>query len=179
MKTKQQKKEDLKKLEKAIPESKITIFTSFSKAGEKGLSVAQVSELRRLLRAMHSQFIVTKKTLIDLAMKEAKKEVDIFSMPGSLGLVAGPLRQSSGEAREDDAYAIAKKVYEFSRKNQALRFFGALVDGQFITADQFIEMAKMPSRETLLGRLFGMMKYPISSMAIVMNEIGKKKVVTA
>lgn len=163
MKSKIQKKKELKSLESKLPNSQITIFTSFARAGEKGLSVAQMTELKRALRALHSEYVVTKKTLIDRALGE--KGADVYGMQGSLGLVMG----------NDEPYGLAKKVYEFAKKNPALQFFGALLEGNFISKEQFMEMAKMPSREVLIGRLFGMMKYPITSLYVVMSEIEKKK----
>jgi len=168
MKTKVQKLADADNLKSKIPASKLTVFTSFGRTGEKGLSVAQMTELRRLLRSINADYLVTKKTIIDRAVK-GSGDVDVLSMIGSLGLAMG----------KDDAYVTAKKLYEFAKKNTALQFFGALFDGKFISNDQFMEMAKMPSREILLGRLFGMLKYPLSSLAIVMNEISKKKIPTA
>ncbi len=169
MKPKSQKKEELKKLKAKLPKSKITVFTTFSRAGEKGLSVAQMSELKRVLRAMDAEYFVTKKTLMDLALKELKNEgVNIYDMDGSVGLVLG-----SG-----DVYAIAKKLYEFAKKNKALQFFGAIFENSFMGKEGFLEMAKMPSRETLLARLFGMMKYPISGLAVVLNEVAKNKQIT-
>ncbi len=167
MKTKVQKLADADNLKSKIPASKLTVFTSFGRTGEKGLSVAQMTELRRLLRSINADYLVTKKTIIDRAVK-GSGDVDVLSMIGSLGLAMG----------KDDAYVTAKKLYEFAKKNTALQFFGALFDGKFISNDQFMEMAKMPSREVLLGRLFGMLKYPLSSLAIVMNEISKKKIPT-
>jgi len=180
MKSKSQKKEELKKLKEKLPKSKITVFTTFSRAGEKGLSVAQMSELKRALRSIEAEYFVTKKTLIDLVLKESNpiaggEGVDVYNMDGSVGLVLG-----SG-----DVYAISKKLYEFAKKNKALQFFGALLhqdyEGQaiFMSKDGFLEMAMMPSRETLLARLFGMMKYPISGLVIVLSEVAKKKVPTA
>ena len=167
MKTKVQKKEELKSLQNKLPESQITVFTSFARTGEKGLSVAQMTQLKRLLREAKSEYVVTKKTLVEMATKELSKEVpiDIYGMAGSLGLVVGM----------EEPYGIAKKLYEFSRKNPALKFFGALVNGTFISKEAFMEMAKMPSKEVLIGRLLGMMKYPITSMYVVMLEIQKQK----
>lgn len=167
MKTKVQKKEELKSLQAKLPDSQITVFTSFARTGEKGLSVAQMTELKRLLRQAHSEYVVTKKTLIDRAAQVMSKDgsqIDVYAMSGSLGLVVG----------KEEPYSIAKKVYDFSKKNPALQFFGAMIDGGFISKEKFIEMAKMPSKEVLMGRLFGMMKYPITSMYIVMSEIAKK-----
>ena len=166
MKSKLRKSEELVKLKKKLPESKISVFTSFSKAGEKGLSVAQMTELKRLLRSLGAEYFVTKKTLIDLATKGKNYDgLDVYSMDGSVGMVLGG----------DDPYLIAKKVYEFSRKNQSLHFWGAVMDGKFLGKDRFLEIAKMPSKEILIGRLVGMLTYPTRGLAVALSEISKKK----
>lgn len=166
MKSKQKKSEELKQLKVKLPKSKITIFTTFSRAGEKGLSVSQMSELKRALRAIHAEYFVTKKSLIDLALKNLKREnVDVYGMDGSIGLVFS----------DEDAYAVSKKLYEFAKKNTALQFFGAIFENSFMGKEGFLEMAKMPSREMLIARLLSMITYPVRSLAIVLNEISKKK----
>ena len=164
MKTKVQKLADADNLKSKIPASKLTVFTSFGRTGEKGLSVAQMTELRRLLRSINADYLVTKKTIIDRAVK-GSGDVDVLSMIGSLGLAMG----------KDDAYVTAKKLYEFAKKNTALQFFGAFLENGFITKEQFMEMAMMPSRETLFARLFGMMKYPINGLIIILNQIKEKQ----
>lgn len=170
MKSKTKKAEELGSLKDKFPRSKITVFTSFSKAGEKGLSVSQMTELKRLLRSLNSEYFVIKKTLIDLAIKDKNYDgLDVFNMSGSVGLVLG----------DDDPYVVAKKVYEFSKKNPALNFWGAIMDGRFINTDAFLEIAKMPSREVLLGRLVGMLTYPVRGLAIALSEVAKKKEVIA
>ena len=180
MKSKTQKSKELKDLQEKLPKSKITVFTSFSKAGEKGLSVAQMTELKRLLRSLKSEYFVTKKTLIDLATKDGQYDgLDVFGMEGSVGLVLGLVEGSSakpGIAVDDDPYAVAKKVYEFSRKNPSLHFWGALMDGKFVSKDGFLEIAKMPSKEVLIGRLLGILTYPVRGLAVVLSEIAKTKV---
>ncbi len=170
MKSKTKKIDELKSLEQKLPSSAITVISSFSRAGEKGLSVAQMSELKRLLRSVGAEYVVTKKTLIDRAIRDLKLDgLDIFGVDGSVGLVVGQKTDAI------DGYAIAKKIYEFSKKNQALQFFGAFFDGTFIDKEKFLEMAKMPSREMLLARLFGMLKYPVAGFYLVLNEVAKKK----
>lgn len=166
MKSKTQKSEELKSLKNKLPKSKITVFTSFSKAGEKGLSVAQMTELKRLLRTMKSEYLVTKKTLMDLALKDKNYDgLDMYKMEGSIGLVMG----------DDDPQTIAKKVYEFSRKNQALHFWGAVMDGKFLSREGFLEFAKLPSKEVLIGRLLGMLTYPMRGLAVALAEVAKKR----
>ncbi|MBP9822293.1 MAG: 50S ribosomal protein L10 [Candidatus Pacebacteria bacterium] len=167
MKTKVQKKEELKSLQAKLPQSQITVFTSFARVGEKGLSVAQMTQLKRLLRESKSEYVVTKKTLVERAAKEMSKDapINVYEMTGSLGLVVGM----------EEPYGLAKKIYDFSKKNPALKFFGAFVNGAFVSKEEFLEMAKMPSKEVLIGRLLGMMKYPITSLYVVMTEVAKKK----
>ncbi|OGN06372.1 MAG: 50S ribosomal protein L10 [Candidatus Yanofskybacteria bacterium RIFCSPHIGHO2_01_FULL_45_42] len=166
MKSKQQKIQELTGLKAKMPKASITIFTTFSRAGEKGLSVAQMQELKRALRGIESEYLVTKKTLIDKALKAGKYDgVDIYGVSGSVGLVVG----------QGDAYSVSKKVYEFAKKNPVLQFFGAIFEGKFVDGIKFKEMAMMPSREMLLGRLLGMMKYPLTAMAIVLRQISEKQ----
>ena len=185
MKSKTKKTEELKLLKSKLPKFEIVVFTSFSKAGEKGLSVAQMIELKRLLMSLDSEYFVTKKSLIDLALrplrlaqgrqaqdKQPDKNydgLDVYGMDGSVGLVLGG----------KDSYGVAKSVYNFSKKNPALHFWGALVDGKFIDVDAFLEIAMMPSREVLLGRLVGMLTYPIRGLAVAINEISNKKAITS
>ena len=178
MKSRIQKSEELKKLRDKLPKSKITVFTSFSpstgsgqvKCKEKGLSVAQMTELKRLLRGMKSEYFVTKKTLMDLALKDKNYDgLDMYKMEGSIGLVLG----------EDDPYLVAKKIYEFSRKNQSLHFWGALIEGKFIGKDGFLEIAKLSSKEVLFGRLVGMLTYPMRGLAVALSEVAKKKEATS
>jgi len=170
MKSRTKKTEELRLLKDKLPKFEIVVFTSFSKAGEKGLSVAQMTELKRSLRSLGSEYFVTKKTLIDLATKDKNYDgLDVYGMDGSVGLVLGG----------SDSYGVAKSVYNFSKKNPSLHFWGALVDGKFIDADAFLEIAKMPSREVLLGRLVGMLTYPIRGLAVAINEISKKKAIVS
>lgn len=167
MKSKTNKAKELALLKDKLPNSKVAIFTSFSKAGEKGLSVSQMTALKKLLRSSKSEYFVIKKTLIDLAIKDKRYDgLDIYGMEGSIGLVLG----------DNDVYKIAKSVYEFSKKNSSLHFWGAVVDGKFLGLEAFLEIAKMPSRETLIVRLLGMMKYPLTGLYVVLSETAKQRV---
>ena len=166
MKTKAQKKEAIDSLASVLPESKITIFTTFARKGEQGLSVAQMQQLKRALRAADSEYLVTKKTLVDKAMEQLKYDgVDVYGMEGSMGLVTG----------HGDVYATAKELYKFAKDNKALILFGAWLDGRFVSKDELIDMATLPSKDELLARLLGMLKYPLSSLAVVLNEVAKQK----
>jgi large subunit ribosomal protein L10 len=166
MKTKAQKKEVMDSLANSLPASTITIFTTFARKGEQGLSVAQLQQLKRALRATESEYLVTKKTLVEKALGQLKYDgVDVYGMEGSMGLVLS----------HGDVYAAAKELYKFAKDNKALVLFGAWTDGHFVSHDDLIAMATLPTRDELLARLLGMLKYPMSSLAVVLNEVAKKK----
>ncbi|MCC6404856.1 MAG: 50S ribosomal protein L10 [Candidatus Yanofskybacteria bacterium] len=166
MKTKAQKKENIDALAKALPGASITIFTTFARGGEQGLSVAQLQELKRALRQADGEYVVAKKTLIDKAMQELKYDgIDVFGMDGSMGLVLA----------HGDVYAIAKQLYQFAKANPALKLFAAWTDGHAMSQEQLIEMATLPSRDELIARLLGMLQYPVKSLAIVLDQVAKGK----
>jgi large subunit ribosomal protein L10 len=164
MKSKTQKKKELEILEASLSKSKITVFTSFAGKTGKGLGVADMQKLKKDLRGVNSEYIVEKKTLLNKALTEKKMKADVFEFPGSIGVVFG-----SG-----DETAVAKSVYSFSRKNPAFKYFGAFVGDKFMDFAEFTEYAKLPSREVLLARFLGMLMYPLTSFAGVLNQIAKK-----
>ena len=164
MKSKIQKKKELETLEKSLSKSKITIFTSFAGQTGKGLSVAEMRNLKKDLRGVGSEYLVEKKTILNKALSENKMKTDVFSFPGSIGVVFG----------SENETAVAKSVYTFSKKNPAFKYFGAFLDGKFMDFNEFTEFAKLPGREVLLTRLLGMMRYPLSSFVGVISQIAKK-----
>ncbi|MEK7125235.1 MAG: 50S ribosomal protein L10 [Patescibacteria group bacterium] len=172
MKTKSQKKEQLKELETTLPQSVITIFTTFAREGEKGLSVAQMQELKRALRTLGARYLIAKKNLVDIALRDLKYDgLDVFSMGGSMGIVTTDNLSATG----GDPYAVSKKLYEFAKKNQALRLLSAWFEGRALSKEELLAMAQLPSHKELVARLLGMMKYPLSALAIVLKRVGEKK----
>lgn len=173
MKTLKQKKEELGKLKNKLSKSKLTIFTSFARAGEKGLNVKEMQVLKKGLRSVESEYAVEKKTLLDRALRDTSKvkdansdaKVDVFGYEGSIGVVFGYGQE----------LAAVKSVYEFSRKNPALKLFGAIFGDKLMDGKSLIEFAKLPTREVLIGRILGLMKYPLSAMANVLSQIAKQK----
>lgn len=166
MKTKEQKQKDLDALTKELPDSSITIFTTFARDGEPGLTVAQMRELKKALRDAEAEYLVAKKRLVEKAMGGLKYEgIDVFGMDGSIGLVLG----------HGDAYAIAKALYTFAKDNPSLKFFSAWMGDHVLTHEEVMEMATMPGKDELIARLLGMLNYPLKSLAIVLNQIAEAK----
>lgn len=170
MKSKEQKQKDLDAIAKALPESSITIFTTFSRAGEAGLSVAQLEELKHALREKEAKYVVAKKRLVEKAMSGLKYEgIDVFGLDGSIGLVLGT----------GDAYATAKALHQFAKANPSLKMFSAWMGDHAVSPEDLMDMATMPGKEELIVRLLGMLNYPLQSLAIVLNQIAESKPVDA
>ena len=160
-KTKLQKINTVKDLSEKLPKAKIIVFTSFSKFGEKGLSVQKTQELKRNLRSTESEYIVSKKTLMGVAFKntEYSDMVSMENFDGSVGLVLG----------YGDIISASKSVYNFSKSNTSLKILGALMDKTFIGTDKFIELARLPSREVLLSKMMGVLSSPMSGLVNVLQ----------
>ena len=161
MKTRKQKHERSKEISEKLSRAKVTIFTSFAQTGSKGLNVSAMKELRKKLRPIESEYGVEKKTVLDKALQSMKRESSVFTYPGSLGVAYG----------FSEPYATAKALYQFAKKNTALKLFGGLMGDDILDEAMVVEMANMPTKEVLLGRLVGMLSYPVRSLAIVLSQI--------
>ncbi|WKZ27145.1 MAG: 50S ribosomal protein L10 [Candidatus Paceibacterota bacterium] len=165
MKTRTQKATELSLLKEKLPKATIRIFTTFARDGEKGLSVAEMQQLKRALRKIGAEFLIAKKSLVDIASRDLNYDgVDVFGMNGSVGIALA----------EGDQYAVAREIYKFAKEHEALKLYSAWGDG-YITPELLAEMATMPSREELVVRLLGMLQYPIRSLAMVLQQIADKQ----
>jgi len=141
----------------------MVVFTSYSRAGEKGLSVAKMQELKKALRGMGAEYVVAKKNLIRIAAQEVHlgESLDVNSFEGSLGVVIGP--------KEGDSAALSKGVYDFAKANPVFKVYGAILEEKYLNADSFNELAKLPSREVMLGKVVGMIQYPLAGLMNVLQ----------
>jgi large subunit ribosomal protein L10 len=165
MKTKQQKAEALQDLQGKLERAKITIFTSYARTNEKGLSVADMRELRKSLRPSDSEYAVEKKTLIQKALEmEGFSDVNTFDFSGSLGVVFG----------YGDELSSAKALYSFAKTHPGLKYFGGLFEGQFVNEKQIAALGTMPSRDVLIAQTMSMMTYHLRAFMNILGQIGNK-----
>lgn len=139
------------------------VFTSFSQEGEKGLPVAKMRELKKGLKKMGAEYVVAKKNLIRLSVRQShlEKMVDVDSFNGSVGLAL------SGKG--GDGVALSKNVYEFSKGNPVFKVLGAIFEHQYIDPSRFTILAKLPSKEVLISRAMGMIQYPLAGLMNVLQ----------
>lgn len=146
-KTRKEKEATVSDLVEKFGRMKVGIFTAFS-----GLTVSQETELRRKLREAGADYGVVKKTLLNLALKQAKiASVPLDSFRGSIGLAIGYA----------DEMFPAKLIAGFAKGVPAVTFRGALIDGRFLTATEVSALASLPSKPELLARVVGSIASPL------------------
>jgi len=152
--TKTQKQKILEDLNEKIAKQKIMIFVDFT-----GLRVKDFSALRKKIKITSDEIKVAKKTLMGLALKKAKIEVETEKLPGEIALVFG----------YKDELLPAKTIYQFAETNKNLKILGGYLENKIRTAEEIITLAKLSSREELLARLVGSIKAPVSGFVNVLN----------
>ena len=135
----------------------------------RGLTVAQDTDLRKQLREAGVTYKVYKNTLI----RRAAEGTDFAALDPHL---EGP---TAIAVSKDDATAPARILAEFAKKADKLEIKAGIVEGAYYDAKGMQAISSIPSREVLLGRLFGSMKSPISNLARVLNQIAEKQGETA
>ncbi|MCD8223204.1 MAG: 50S ribosomal protein L10 [Clostridiales bacterium] len=131
----------------------------------RGLTVAQDTELRKTLREAGVSYKVYKNTLV----KRAAEGTEFAALDPVL---EGP---TAIAVHKDDATAAARVLAEFGKKANQLEIKGGVVEGTFYDAEGMAAIASIPSRDVLLGRLFGSMQSPIANLARVLNQIAEKQ----
>jgi len=125
----------------------------------KGITVPQVTELRRQVRETNSTYIVVKNTLALIAVKDSPLTAlkDQFSGPTAVAY------------NTTDAVALAKALTKFAKDVPSISFKGAMLNGQIVPADQIQAIANLPSRQDLIAKLLFVMQSPIRGLATVLQ----------
>lgn len=154
MLTKNQKIELVKELTEKIKQTKSTVFVDY-----KGLPVKELTDLKKKLRTVGAEYIVVRKTLLDIALKEAG--IEGANIKGLEGQVAISLSNA-------DEVSAAKTIDEFAKGNQNVKMLGGTLGVQVMNAAEVKALAKTPSKEQLLGQLVGTLNAPISGFVNVL-----------
>src|SRR4030042_5373430 len=155
MLTKSQKQNLIKDLKERLLKIKSAVFADYT-----GLSVAKMTEVRRKLKGQGIEFKVVKKTLIDLAAKEAKiEDVKTKGMSGQIAFALG----------YEDEVATAKILHDFAKTDEHLKVLGGILDNRFVDAKIIIDLAVLPSRQELLAKAVGSIASPLSGMVNVLQ----------
>jgi len=120
----------------------------------RGISVAQVAELRAKLRESDATFKVVKNSLTERAADQvgAQSLKDYLTGPTALTFVRG------------DVATAAKTVADYARATQLLPFKGGLMGAETLDVEQIRSLSRLPSREVLYGQLVGVVASPIGGL---------------
>ena len=132
-------------------------------AQNKGLTVADVSELRRRMRAAGATYKVAKNRLATLALEGTRFD-------GVQPLLKGP----TAIAWSTDPVAVAKTAVEFAKTNDKFVVLGGALGTQTLSADGVKALAELPSLETLRAQLVGLIQTPATRIAGVLQAPGSQ-----
>ena len=150
---KQQIAEDLRD---RLSRSAIIVLTDY-----KGLDVAAMNDLRRKLRAEEIEYQVVKNTLLIRASEDNDVALikDYFKGPSAIAL------------SYDDPVAPAKVLSQFAKENDKLEIKVGVMDGQVLDANAIQALAKLPSRDVLLGQLLSALNAIPTSFVRTIAEV--------
>jgi len=126
----------------------------------RGLTVAEMGVLRRLLREAGVSLQVVKNTLA----RRAAAGTDFSALED---LLSGPTAVAFGS----DPVAMSKALSDFAKKHEALQILGGVLDGKRIETADVKALASLPSREVLLAKMLGSMQSPISGLVRTLSEV--------
>ncbi len=131
----------------------------------RGLSVADVTELRTALREENVGFKVYKNTLVQRAAEqEGMTELSDY--------LKGPNAIAFGR---EDAVAPARILAKFAKDHEALVIKAGYVEGKFLPQEEVMEVAKLPNREGMYSMLLAMMKEPVAKFARIIQAVADAK----
>jgi len=127
----------------------------------RGLTVAELAELRSALAAAGGDYKIFKNTLVRMAIDGGEYQLlsEYLSGPSALTFVQG------------DISAVAKALRDFSRANPLLVIKGGLADGSLLSPGDLAALAELPPREVLLARLAGALAAPMQQMAGLLQAL--------
>lgn len=158
--SKEKKKEVLAKM-KTVAAAKSLAFLNFH-----GLTVAQVTEIRRALREAGVSYVVAKKTLTKKALNEA-------GIAGELPALAGELAIAYSDS---DVVAPARESFLFQKKfENKIALLGGVFEGAFVGADAMKAIALIPSLQTLRAQFVNVINSPIQGFVMALDAIAQKK----
>lgn len=146
-----QKKELIAELNRTFSEASVVVVTR-----NLGLTVAQVTDLRRKMRAAGASYKVSKNRLTRLAL-----EGTAFTAVSDL--LTGPTALSTSK----DPVAAAKVAVEFAKGNDKIELVGGAMAGQALDAEGIKALATLPSLDELRAKLVGLVQAPATKIAQV------------
>jgi large subunit ribosomal protein L10 len=155
----QRKIETVSTLTEKLRRAQLVVVADYRGDG-KGMSVADMTELRRKLREHGGEVVVAKNTLLKIAANHTGREaID--------PLLSGPTAVTFGY---DDVSKVAKALLDYLKSgNKSFTVRGALLGSTLLPADALEQVTKLPSREQALAQVVGGIAAPVAGVVGVLN----------
>jgi large subunit ribosomal protein L10 len=161
--TKEQKTKQIDSIKEKVSKQKSMVFVDFSKVAAKDMF-----SLRKSLKEAGCNLKIAKKTLVRIAFGQSGisywnkiKE----TVPGQLALVFGI----------EDEVAPARIANNFAKTQENFKILGGILEKRFIDKARVLELAAIPTRNELLGRLVGSLASSMTSFVRVLDKIKESK----
>jgi large subunit ribosomal protein L10 len=153
MLTRAQKQEQIEALRATLAPASGLFVMEFA-----GLTVGEVTELRRKVKEANGSYRVVKNTLAKLSIADTSHQSlqQLLSGPAALAFTS------------QDAVILAKALADFSKAHDKLKFRGGLVEGQLLDAAQAKQVATLPSKKELVARLLFLLQSPMRRLVTVL-----------
>ena len=134
----------------------------------RGLTVAQLTELRVKLRESKSEFRIIKNRVAKVAIRESVEHVAAITsaLKGPVGLVIV----------YGDAAAAAKSVLEFGKDKENFKLTAGVLNGKAVSADELKKISELPTMDVLLARLVGTLVAPHRGLLTVLSGVPRQLV---
>ena len=151
----EKKVQQVEELREMVAKATIAIGADY-----RGLSVKQMQALRRQLRTVNVEVRVVKNTLLRLATQQAGREE-------MMDIAQGPTALAFGY---DDVVSAAKALVDYMRQTRStMPVHGAYADGRLFNAEELTDLASVPPRDVLLGRIAGGLQSPIQNFVLLIS----------
>ena len=155
------KTETVEALKRAIAAQRGAVVAEY-----RGMTVAEMTSLRKKLREVDAEFRVVKNTMIRLAARETPFQQlhEHFKGPTAMAFTHG------------DPVALAKAMKDFAAASPKITLRAGYLDGRVLSAKEVQALADVPSREVLLARLVGGLSSPITRLVQALSGPQRKLV---
>ena len=156
MSTKAFKSEKIDEIKSKIEKAQVAVITDY-----KGLSVEEITKLRRAIQQDGGDYMVTKNTLAKIAIKGTSYESLAEKLSGPVALAFG----------FNDPVSPAKAVKKFIDDVKKGEILGAVLDGKLLSVAETKALANLPSREELFAKMLGSINSPASGIVGSLNAV--------
>lgn len=150
------KVEAVQQFQEAVQEAGDLFFV-----GYQGLSVAEITDLRKKLSVTEATLKVVKNTYSRLALKGAGKELPSEWLTGATAIVL-----CYGESSP-----VAKALVDFAKEMEIFELKGGYIDGETYDVKSVKSYSAMPTKDELIAKMMGSMNAPVTNTALLLNNI--------